>query len=70
MRMPPDFSGMTTTGLAHGDVDEARGEEFVLNRVQFLGGRRIDAVGSRRDRRAVRKNRNLEGKQGAGVEVC
>ena len=49
---------------------DARGEEFVQSRVNFLGGRRIDAVGPGRDGRAVRRNRNLEGKQGAGAEVC
>ena len=51
-------------------LDEARGEEFVQNRIHFLGGRTIDAVGPRRDGRAVRRNRNLEGKQRAGSEVC
>ena len=51
-------------------LDEARGEEFVQNRVHVLGGRMIDGVGSGRDGRAVQMNQNFEGKQGAGAEVC
>ena len=71
--MPPDFFGMTTTGLAHGDVEcwmRPATKEFVQNRVHFLGGRRIDSVGPELDGRTVRRNRNLEGNQGAGSEVC
>ena len=51
-------------------LDEARGKEFVQNLVHFLGGRRTDALGPRRDGTTVRRNRNLEGKEGAGAEVC
>ena len=50
-------------------LDEARGLECVLNRVHFLGGRRIGAIGPGCDGRHVRRNRNLEGKQGAGAEI-
>ena len=64
--MPPDLFWMITTGLAHGDVEcwmrpAAR---------SFLGGRWIDAVGPRRDGRAVRRNPNLEGKRESGADVC
>ena len=37
-------------------LDEARGEEFIQNHVHFLDGRRIDAVVSGRDGRAVWRN--------------
>ena len=53
-----------------GVLDEARGEEFVQNRVHLLGSRRIDVVEPRHDGRAVRRNRNVEGKQRAGAEAC
>ena len=51
-------------------LDEARGEESVQNRVHVIGGRRVDVVRPGYGGRAVRRNRNLEGKQGSGAEVC
>ena len=51
-------------------LDEACGEELVQIRVHFLGSRTVNTVGPRRDGRAVRRNRNLERKQGAGAGVC
>ena len=51
-------------------LDEARGEEFVQNCVLWLDSRRIGVVRLRHDGRAIQRNRNLTGKQGAGADVC
>ena len=71
MRMLPDFFGMATTGLAHGDVEcwTRPAATNLSTSVHLLGGRNVDAVGPRRDGRAVRRNRNLKGKQRAGAKV-